>query len=63
MSPSGAERVARFYGPLVREGTKLFDGVAASEIARMRDWLVAARKITDRQRDQIPNASAVAADP
>ena len=62
MSPSGAERVGRFYGPLVREGTKLFDGVSTSEIARMRDWLVAARTITDGHRERIRNASAVAAD-
>jgi DNA-binding MarR family transcriptional regulator len=63
MSPSGVERVGGFYGPLVREGTKLFDGVTSAEIARMRDWLVAARTITDQHRDQIRSASAVAADP
>ena len=63
MSPAGAERVGRLYGPLVRDGAKLFDGVTTSEIARMRDWLIAARAVTDEHRDRIRAASAPPADP
>jgi DNA-binding MarR family transcriptional regulator len=53
MSPEGAARVSQFYGPLVRDGAVLFEGVPATEIERMREWLVAARELTDRHRDRI----------
>jgi len=53
LSPEGAARVGEFYGPLVREGAVLFKDVPAEEIERMRAWLVAARELTDRQRDRI----------
>jgi DNA-binding MarR family transcriptional regulator len=53
LSPDGAARVGQFYGPMVRDGTVLFEGVPATEIERMRDWLVAARELTDRHRDRI----------
>jgi DNA-binding MarR family transcriptional regulator len=53
LSPEGASRVGQFYGPLVREGAVLFEGVSTAEIKRMRKWLVAARELTDRHRDRI----------
>jgi DNA-binding MarR family transcriptional regulator len=53
LSAEGAARVGRFYGPLVRDGAVLFEGVSAAEIERMRAWLVAARELIDRHRDLI----------
>lgn len=53
MTAAGRERVGRFYGPLVEEGSALFAGVTDKQVARMRDWLVAARELTDRHRARI----------
>jgi DNA-binding MarR family transcriptional regulator len=53
MTADGRERVGRYYGPLVEEGTALFAGATDKQIARMRDWLVAARDLTDRHRARI----------
>jgi DNA-binding MarR family transcriptional regulator len=53
MTPQGRERVYRYYGPIVEEGSALFARVADEQIAQMRDWLVAARDLTDRHRDRI----------
>jgi DNA-binding MarR family transcriptional regulator len=53
MTDEGARRVGRFYGPLVREGSALFDGISDATIEAMRDWLTQARELTDRHRDRI----------
>lgn len=53
MTPDGLERVNRYYGPLVTEGSQLLADVSDEQLARMRDWLIAARELTDRHRDQI----------
>ena len=53
MTDEGRERVARYYGPLVRDGISLFSGISDEELARMLDWLVAARELTDRHREGI----------
>ncbi len=49
----GAERITRFYGPIVRDGTSLFSSFSDNEIDRIRDWLVAARELTDQHRELI----------
>jgi DNA-binding MarR family transcriptional regulator len=53
LTPEGAGRVGAFYGPMVREGTKLLDGFTLEQVEQMRDWLVAARALTDRHRERI----------
>jgi DNA-binding MarR family transcriptional regulator len=53
MTSQGRERVFRYYGPIVKEGEALFSDVADDQLTRMRDWLVAARELTDRHRDRI----------
>jgi DNA-binding MarR family transcriptional regulator len=57
MTPEGAVRVGRFYGPLVEEGATLLTGWSDEEIARMRDWLVSARDLTDRHRARVARAA------
>ena len=53
LSPEGAERVGRYYGPMVREGSELLRDLSAEQIEVMRDWLVKARELTDRHRTRI----------
>ena len=53
LSPEGAERVGRYYGPMVREGSELLRNLSAEQIEVMRDWLMAARELTDRHRMRI----------
>jgi DNA-binding MarR family transcriptional regulator len=53
MTPQGRERVYRYYGPIVEEGNALFADVADEQLGQMRDWLVAARELTDRHCDRI----------
>lgn len=53
MTAEGRDRVGRFYGPLVQEGVTLLADFSEEELARMRDWLVAARALTDRHRERV----------
>jgi len=53
MTPDGQKRVGRYYGPIVAEGTVLFAEVTDERLGEMRDWLVAARELTDRHRVRI----------
>lgn len=53
MTPDGGARVMRFYGPLVGEGSGLLVDATDEQLARMRDWLVSARELTDRHRARI----------
>ena len=53
MTADGGARVGRYYGPLVEEGSALFPDVTDEQLAQMRDWLVAARELTDRHRARI----------
>jgi DNA-binding MarR family transcriptional regulator len=53
MTADGAARVGRYYGPLVEEGTALFADATDEQLDQMRDWLVAARELTDRHRVRI----------
>jgi DNA-binding MarR family transcriptional regulator len=53
MTPQGRKCVYRYYGPIVEEGSALFAGVSDEQLARMRDWLLSARGLTDRHRDRI----------
>jgi DNA-binding MarR family transcriptional regulator len=53
MTAEGRGEVTRFYGPLVQEGGALLADASDEQLARMRDWLVAARELTDRHRERI----------
>jgi len=53
MTPEGATRVAAYYGPLVREGDALLSAFSDDQLDAMREFLVAARDLTDRQRRAI----------
>ena len=53
MTPDGRERVGRYYGPIVTEGNALFADATDEQLAQMRDWLEAARQLTDRHRARI----------
>ena len=53
MTPEGAERVGRYYGALVEDGATLLSDASHEQIERMRDWLVAARELTDRHRARL----------
>jgi DNA-binding MarR family transcriptional regulator len=53
MTPEGGARVGAYYGPLVEEGSALFRDASDEQLAQMRDWLVAARELTDRHRANI----------
>jgi DNA-binding MarR family transcriptional regulator len=58
MTPDGGARVMRYYGPLVEEGTALFVDATDEQLAQMREWLVAARELTDRHRARIGGSGA-----
>ena len=53
MTGDGGARVGQYYGPLVEEGSGLFTEATDEQLAQMRDWLVAARELTDRHRARI----------
>ena len=53
MTEAGLDRVHRCYGPLVAEGVGLLDGISTDQLEAMRDWLIAARELTDRQRERL----------
>jgi DNA-binding MarR family transcriptional regulator len=53
MTPDGRKRVNAYYGPIVTEGNALLAAASDEQLAQMRDWLVAARELTDRHRDRI----------
>jgi len=61
MTEAGFERVNRCYGPLVVEGATLLDGVSLTQLEAMRDWLVAARELTDRHRARLSAADPATA--
>jgi DNA-binding MarR family transcriptional regulator len=53
MTPAGRRQVDRYYGPLVREGSRLLDGIPTTQLANLTRWLVDARELTDRHRARI----------
>lgn len=53
MTSDGRKRVGRYYGPIVNDGSALVDGFSADQLGLMRDWLIAARELTDRHRTRI----------
>ena len=53
MTREGLEQVNRYYGPIVKEGVELFAHVTDKQLILMRDWLVAARTLTDQHRERI----------
>jgi DNA-binding MarR family transcriptional regulator len=57
MTEEGAARVGRFYLPLVAEGVELLADVSDEQLAWMRDWLAAARELTDRHRERLDGSS------
>jgi DNA-binding MarR family transcriptional regulator len=57
MTEEGAARVGRFYVPLVVDGSELLADVGDDQLAWMREWLVAARELTDRHRQRLEESS------
>jgi DNA-binding MarR family transcriptional regulator len=57
MTEDGAARVGRYYLPLVADGTELLADVNDDQLAWMRDWLAAARELTDRHRQLLEESS------
>jgi hypothetical protein len=53
LTEEGAARVGRHCGPLVEEGIELLADVNDDQLAWMRDWLEAARRLTDRHRQRL----------
>lgn len=53
MTEDGRSRVGVYYGPIFEEGSALFGDATDKQLEQMRDWLVAARELTDRHRLQI----------
>jgi DNA-binding MarR family transcriptional regulator len=53
MTAAGAADVGRYYGPLVEEGIGQLADATDEQLTQMRDWLVAARELTDRHRARL----------
>jgi DNA-binding MarR family transcriptional regulator len=53
MTPGGAGRVGTYYGRLIEEGSGLFKDITDQQLEQMREWLKAARALTDRHRERI----------
>jgi DNA-binding MarR family transcriptional regulator len=56
MTSDGRERSDEFYGPLVREGVGLLADRTNAELEIFRDFLVAARELTDRHTARLRDA-------
>ncbi len=57
MTEEGQARTWAMYGPLVEGGFPLLAKFDVTELAAMRDHLVAIREITDRQRARVRSSS------
>jgi DNA-binding MarR family transcriptional regulator len=53
MTGAGQRLTAECYGPLVEEGGRLLERYSESELALLRDFLVALRELNDRQRARL----------
>lgn len=53
MTEDGRARVGEYYGPIFADGSALFDDTTDKQLKQMRDWLIAARELTDRHRAKI----------
>jgi DNA-binding MarR family transcriptional regulator len=53
MTEQGMARTYELYRPLVEEGQAQLFRLDVAELTRMRDYLVAIREMTDRQRQQL----------
>jgi DNA-binding MarR family transcriptional regulator len=50
MTDEGRERVGRFYGPLVAEGSQMLAAYSKAQLQVMLDHLLAITELTDRHR-------------
>jgi DNA-binding MarR family transcriptional regulator len=53
MTDEGRERVDRFYGPLVVEGSTMLDAYPKAQLQVMLDYLLAITELTDRHRQAL----------
>lgn len=53
MTEKGVERVWAAYGPLVEEGSGLFDGVDDAQLHMLAELLDRMRELTDRHRGRV----------
>jgi DNA-binding MarR family transcriptional regulator len=51
MTDEGRERVGRFYGPLVAEGSAMLKSYTKDQLTVMLDYLLVITELTDRHRD------------
>ncbi len=56
MTDEGRERVARFYGPLVTEGSGMLAAYSQGQLEVMLDYLLAITELTDRHREALREA-------
>lgn len=53
LTAAGRERLLELWGPLITKSTKLMNRMTDAELRQLRDFLVAARELTDRERIRI----------
>jgi len=53
MTEEGAERVGRFYGPMVVEGGRMLAGYPKAQLEAMHEYLLAITDLTDRHRAEM----------
>lgn len=53
MTETGRRLAGQLYGPLAEEGAAMMERFSEAELALLRDYLTAARELTDRHRARI----------
>jgi DNA-binding MarR family transcriptional regulator len=53
MTDEGRERLGRFYGPLVNEGSGMLAAYSKAQLQVMLDHLIAITELTDRHREAL----------
>jgi hypothetical protein len=53
LTPSGRTTLGKLYGPLAQEGGRLLARFGDAELSMIRDFLVEATDVVDRQRARL----------
>jgi hypothetical protein len=53
MTHKGRDSTGQIYSPMVSEGNKILARLHVEDLAVLRDFLLAARQLTDRYRQQL----------
>lgn len=62
LTEEGRARIGACYGPMVEEGFTLVEGFTDEQVEQARDFLRAARELTDRHRVRVVGAPSSAHD-